>query len=714
MTRRILKYFRITVISLLILAVLSAGTVSLIFYFYPKDSVLVMIKEGAEKTLKRQVQIGSLDYSIRGVLLKDVTIYETTTDGGRVELFKAEEAVISFSILSLLKKDLKIDTVYLKKLYFVWQFEKDGSSNIKRLLTDMAEGKKPSGGSKQIRIKKILLDECTFKLVNPPERYKPLEGEYVVSSAIRIKENNYFKITDTRITLPEKRGEIFPEVEVTTSDGFKITGEAKLTDADITWTYGFAKKKLMLPFHTANGYIDSLEITRTTVKGHAKASCSLRNTSKKITAEGWCTVDLPTKTTYLSDISGDLDGSDVTIENMVIPPVGGIRKFSMRDISADLDDAAVFLPFIIPGVYGHVKGNISYDGRHYSGRIELSDAGYTGNAEFVSDVNTVVDINSGIIKKENIPLKLFGSGCTASVASTDGSFKSFYILLRADRIDTENIKFNKKKGSDSDGTADSGKTAQSSGGPGLNLKVNISGKIQVSEMTYDMLAFRNIVSDFSASGSTIKILSFSASIFGGRVMAAGKIDLSGSVPDTQVQVKYSGIKIQDIGFSNEKMKDRFFGFAEGSASLNFQMKENLLSTVKGSTIFTITRGKVVNTGVQNGLIVFLAELRYKLKDLEFNKIYGNIDINGSQFTINSFIFNAEDVRLMLTGNIDSDLNAKNMSMKLEFNQHFIKDIPRPAVTVMGEYASGSWYIIPFIINGNITDSKNIKMLKAEK
>ena len=123
---------------------------------------------------------------------------------------------------------------------------------------------------------------------------------------------------------------------------------------------------------------------------------------------------------------------------------------------------------------------------------------------------------------------------------------------------------------------------------------------------------------------------------------------------------------------------------------------------------------MVNTGIQDGLIIFLSELRYKLKDLEFNKIYGNLDISGKNFRINSFIFNSEDVRLSLNGSLNSDLIAKDINMKLEFNNHFIKDVPRPAVVMFGEYSSGKWYVIPFSLNGNITESKNMKMLKKNQ
>jgi len=51
---------------------------------------------------------------------------------------------------------------------------------------------------------------------------------------------------------------------------------------------------------------------------------------------------------------------------------------------------------------------------------------------------------------------------------------------------------------------------------------------------------------------------------------------------------------------------------------------------------------------------------------------------------------------------------------LEFNNHFIKDIPRPAMAMFNEYSSGSWFTIPFSINGAITEPKNIKMLKKNQ
>ncbi len=719
MTRRILKYLRITIISAVSLAVLSVAAVSLIFYFYPKDSVLAMIKNGAEKALKRQVTIESIEYSIRGILLNNVSVYEKLPDGNNSELVRCEEVVINFSIISILQKDIKIDSIYCKKFRLVWEFAKEGDNNLQRLFNDVSRGTDSSSGKTSVKIKKILLSEFSFVLVNPPQLYKPLEGEYIIDCTVNIEDDNKLSVSDAKIILPHKRGELYPEVQITTADEFKITGHTKLVNADIPWTYSFAKQKPDLPFQTVNGYVDSLEITAKTVKGHAKADSTLKGTSRTLTCDGWCTVDIPSRMIYLSEIKGKLNESSAKLNSMTISAAGGgIRKFNASDLSVNFSDARSFTKLVPSGLHGSVNGNLSYDGNTFSGKIELVNAGYTGNAEIVNDINTVLEINSGRLKKEAISCKIFGNNSTISVATTDGSFGNFYLIIRSDRIEADKIKFLKTESQS--GKSGTGENEENSGSSvstpdkGVNIKLNIAGKVQVKELLYEKYVVRNIDSEFRASGSSIKIPGLTADIFSGKMNGSGKIDISGNVPNAQVQVKYNNIKIQEIASNNENMKDRFFGFAEGTASLNFQIKENLLSTVKGNTTFSITRGKVVNTGVQNGLIIFLAELRYKLKDLEFQKIYGNINIASNIFIINSFIFNAEDVRLLMTGQIDSDLIAKNMSIKLEFNNHFIKDIPRPAVTVLGEYASGNWYIVPFSVNGSITDSNNIKMLKKNQ
>ena len=96
-----------------------------------------------------------------------------------------------------------------------------------------------------------------------------------------------------------------------------------------------------------------------------------------------------------------------------------------------------------------------------------------------------------------------------------------------------------------------------------------------------------------------------------------------------------------------------------------------------------------------------------MKDLEFNKIYGNISFDRNNYIIRSFIFNSEDIRLKIQGPINDKLDTTRLDINLEFTDHFIQDLPAVALGLRGN-KRGQWYIIPFIAQGNITEGKNIK------
>ena len=177
-------------------------------------------------------------------------------------------------------------------------------------------------------------------------------------------------------------------------------------------------------------------------------------------------------------------------------------------------------------------------------------------------------------------------------------------------------------------------------------------------------------------------------------------------------IGFNGIKVQKVAALSTKFKNRIYGVAKGNTNLKFLLNENFINTLKGKIIINIDNGKFVNTGVQNGLGVWLSELKYKLRDLEFRKIYGNIDVSGINYYINSFVLNSKDIRLKINGNINNNLISKKMNINLEFTKNFIQDLPTAAVAIsLRKNLQGSWYIIPFIVNGDITKSKNIVKIK---
>ncbi len=713
MIRKITKFTKIAIISVILLVLTLAISVSLLYYFYPEDSVMQIIKSRAEILLNRKIDIGSLHYSPKGIVIYDVTIYDKDADNKDVVLVKADEVVITFSIFSVIKKDFKLRTIYLNGLFINCIFDKDKKSNIEYLIREVKEKTMKDGGEKSIQLSKIILNECRLKITNPPEFVKPLEGEYLLNSSINIKEKKTFIISNTRLTLPLKRGMLYPELTIETAGEFSVRGKIKLENASLLWVYKFPRKDPGLPFDVINGQINDFEITKDHVKGYAKATSTLKTTKSILSAEGSATVDLHQLTVSLKDIKGKLNSSSVNVDNMLISTKqGGIKQFSFSNIVFQLGDLRYLLHSLPAGLSGAVRGLFSFDGKAFNGKVDLSGISYYNKTELIRDLNTTIEINNNTIRKENIPATILGSSSLFSIATTDNNFKNFYISINSEKLNINNIQFKKDANAIQEETplSENGTISSSK----LNIPVNITGKISIKELVYDDLIFKNCKANISTAGNLIKINNADALILSGALFALGTLDISGSSPVLQTSLKFNNIKIHDIKFKNEKLNNRLFGFADGTANLNLQIRDNAAETIKGNATFTVTKGKVVNTGVQDGLIVFLSELRYKLKDLEFNKIYGNIEIAGNNFNINSFIFNSEDIRLSINGRIDKDLTAKDMNMKLEFNNHFIKDVPRPAVAVFNEYLSGKWYVIPFSLNGNITESKNMKMLKKSQ
>jgi hypothetical protein len=686
------------IITVITLAAALAVSVSLIYYFYPEDSVKEIIKNRTETLLDRKIDIGSLHYSYKGIVIYNVTIYDKTADGAETVLVKADEAVINFSLFSVINKDFKIRTIYFRGLAVNCIFDKDEKSNIELLITELKEKTSRGESDKNIQLSKIILNDCRIKITNPPAFVKPLEGEYRIDGTVLFKENSAFAISDTKLTLPLKRGILYPELNVETAGEFNIKGKVKIENSSLLWVYKFASRDPGLPFDIINGQVNDFEITKDHVKGYAKATSTLKNTKSILSADGGCTVDINTRDVYLKDIKGKINSSSANVDNMLISArLGEIQKFSFTNIAFQLGDLRFIIDALPSALSGTVKGALSFDGKNFNGKIDASNISYKDKTELFSGLNTSLDINNNMIRKENIPLTILGSSSSISIATTDNKFKNFYISVNSEKININNIHFN-----------------EGTGGAKIDIPVSITAKINIKELVYDDFIFKNTKANISASGDVVKINNADASILNGTIAGIGTIGLSEASPLLQASLRFNNIKIHDIKFKNENLNKRLFGFAEGTANLNLQLKENAAETIKGNATFTVTKGKVVNTGVQDGLIVFLSELRYKLKDLEFNKIYGNIDIAGNNFKINSFIFNSEDLRLTISGRIDKDLNAKDMNMKLEFNNHFIKDVPRPAVAVFNEYASGKWFVIPFSLNGNITDSKNMKMLKKNQ
>jgi hypothetical protein len=363
------------------------------------------------------------------------------------------------------------------------------------------------------------------------------------------------------------------------------------------------------------------------------------------------------------------------------------------DFDFSISDIRSLIREVPNELYGRASGSISYSGEKLNTGIKLMNIGFDLKKKLVSGINTELNIRNNIFKNENMKIKIMDNPCLVSVASTSGLLKKIFL-----NITTEHFVVKMKS---------NGSTQ-----PPFTLPFQITGKISANKVIADPVTITGLNIIYTASGKTIDIRKLGAYIMGGSINGSGQIDMAGKVPGATLKTLFNNIKVQDLASLSENFKGRMFGVADGRVNLSCKLGKDILKTVKGVAEVIIDKGKLANTGIQNGLGVWLSELKYKLKDLEFNKIYGNISLNGITYFINSFQLQSEDIQLKLRGKIDDNLIAENLFLNLEFTQKFIQDLPAPAIRIgLRKNLRGKWYVIPFVLNGDITKSKNLKRIR---
>lgn len=681
---KIVKVFTISATSILLLATIGAV---LFVKFYPMENLLAFLTAQAEAALGRKVFVKNIGYSLGGVTLEGVKIYESDSENSPV-LLASEYVGLGFSLISLLQLDLDFDTLTVQNATCNIVFDAKGESNIQRLIQSMSH-KKNSGLS--VKISHISLSNAAIALENPPKFLAPLAGTYLVTGKIRIDKT--ITIHSCSIKLPQSRGKISPEltVEILKND-FRITGFVVIENVSLLWVYQWGNTAA-LPYNYVNGKVANLIITKHFITGYTNATSTLIDTNKLFRVEGACHVDLDAKSVYISQTAGSVENSTFFLDYLNFTLGGKLVRFNVKKISASLSDLRPLLKFIPSKLFGMVEGYLSYAEGLYNGNLSLVSCGWDPETKIISDLQTTLAITDNIFNNTDIPFKLYASPCLLSIASTDRSLSKLFINVSSDAV-----------------SIDSAKNKFSSSDEPFNVPMHISGSININQLLCQPYKVSSVQLNYDLSGNSLIIQGFQFLYANGRVTGNGTIRIPQGPAQASLTLNFDNLQAQDIIYPNQKIRNRFFGIIQGNSKIDFELSDNILQTAKGNVEFTVDRGKLVDTGIQNGLGIFLSELRYKLRDLEFNKIYGNIDIKGTAYQMKSFIFNSNNIRLKITGNFDMNLNASPLNIGLEFTKAFIQDLPAPSQLVMDKYLRGDWYMIPFIMNGDMTESKNLQRL----
>ncbi len=682
------KPFKIGIILSGVVFIAIASLIAAIYYFFPIEKVKNIVARQAEASLSRKVVVGHIRYGIRGIHLSDVTVFDGLSDKDPL-LAKISECRLGIHLRSLLSFELNFDYINMEGLSLDITY-KNGISNIERFIDDY--NKTPTS----TKIDMVYLSGAQLTLKNAPEDLKPLLGTYHINSTIDISAKNTITALDTIIHLPENRGVIKTDiVTITAKEGnFLLKSNLTLERCSLLWVYGW-KSGAPLPFRTFDGRITDLAITPTEVKGRVKGSSRIGE-GKIITADGSCTVTIATKHTLISAVEATSGNSSAYVKLLSIPSTGNIDRLVVQKLSASLQDLQPLLPFLPKTVRGNISGSFSYEGGLVNANVKISGGTIGTDGNIARNINETIQIVNNSFRKENIFVTIYDTPFTISIATNGNKFNSFIVNARAKEmtIDTELSK------SDGIGSSITGFPAE------------IIGSLSIDRLFVEKYAFSGVRASFAASRKQVEFNSFSAKCFGGDISGRSTIDFSKNAADIETSLSFHKIKVQQIAELNEKIKKRFFGTAQGKSEFSFRAgKEGeTMKTMKGKLEFTITNGKLVDTGLQNGLGAALSEMKYKLKDLEFSKIAGNFSILGTNYYVNHFEFIAPDIHLKLEGYFDKEFEG-DMKLNLKFNKNFIQDVPNPALLRLNKYKQGGWYIIPFAVKGAITKSENYRRLK---
>ncbi|MDY6934470.1 MAG: AsmA family protein [Spirochaetota bacterium] len=685
---KVFKYISIIFLSVIFLIVLGSA---LIIYYFPKDKLLQIITIKAEDSLTRKVEIGGLNYNYRGLILNDLSIYNGLSDEDEI-LAVAQTAIIRFSLLPLLQRQLDINKIIINQLKLNLIYN-NGKFNLQNLIGDLKDNQGESSIS--TTISSISLRDTEITLQNPPKRLKPLEGRYILHGTIEMEGKREFRISDCNIILPENRGRLSSDMRLALfDDDFELLGDVKLYNCSLKWVYQW-NRGIPLPYNDFSGKIKRLKITKKSVNGYVIGKSSIAKSDITLNANGACSVKIPEKRVLISDIKASTKNSNINISEILLSFKGKLLKLRVAGNDILINDLKPFIKILPAELNGRVSADFYRLNEIYNGKFNLKNVIY--KAGLLSDINANILIKNNTFQNEDVPLKLWKQPCKASIATTDGNFKKIFLNLHSEEINLKRMRGNRK------GTRYSK----------INLPFEINGKITIDNLTYNMYQLSNLSLNYSLLNNDLSLNKLYSQFAQGNINGKGIVYLSRSIPSLKISTTFDSMKLQNMSRYYEKLNNKFFGVLNGSANLECRIEENMniLNSLSGEMEFFIEKGKIVDTGIQEGLGMWLSELKYKLRDLEFNKIYGNCKILGSNLYINSFIFNAPHIRLNVSGYFNRKL-AGSTKILLEFTPDFVQDLPNPAFFLqLRKYRQGNWYIIPFESTGeNIADSRSIKRL----
>ena len=683
--RKIIKFFLI----LSAASILSIGILTLLFFlFFPKDKISSVIVSKARSTLNRHIEAGKIDYSAGGIKIHSVKIHETDSAESEV-MISIKSVSVRFSLLSLLKDDFQLKKIYFNDAEINIRYD-NGKYNLKSLIDDMKQNNSGDGASKP----DIKFSNCMVNLISTENEYNPARGSYIFGGDLSF-DGEIIEADNFSVTLPESRGNIETEFIVTKeNDKTVISGNLNILKLRLDWLYQI-KNITGLPFVEANGKLSAFVLKDGIIEGKAEAKSQMSK-GGFLEADGKLKIIFSEKNITVEDAEASLNHSKAKVTYLNIITTGPQINFTAASSDLMLQDIFPYLNFIPSGIDGHYKGAASYRAHKLNLEGDLSNGSFLKTKNLITGVNTKISVKNNIFSHENISFTFRNKPASISIASLDESLENFAANISIPDAETDDFSIL--------GEA----LGQSKSSPS---KTTVKGTLSLGQIKFKKGVAEKVNLKFSKSGNTLSVPSISFNLFD--ALFAGEFyisDLSGK-GNGNFKMRFSNLKIQKLSELDDNFSDRAFGIAEGKAEGNFSLSATKISDeLNYHSEFSITNGKITNTGLQNNLGFLLDPLKHKLRDIEFNRIYGSFDAYGPKYSIRQIAFTSRDIKLSVAGDVNKDKSG-NINIKLEFNNDFIADIPNIAYINLSKYKSGKWYLIPIRAKGSdITKKDNYNIV----
>ncbi len=670
-------------------------SVVILILLFPKERITVLVAEEAGKMIHRKVAISELTVGFHGLRARKVSVHDGPTSDDPL-LLSAGAVDMAFDLSSLLDRKFIVHALYMEDVNLNLRFDEDEITNVEKLIRDL-QTEKDASTRAEMELSRISFTDLAVNVINPPDDpFGPLEGRWEATGTVDLPGGDLIEVSDTRIHLPAG-GAVLANIDITTGGdtAFSIRGTAELENAEITWTYRWAGERI-LPFNRATGIVKNLFINSRQVSGNADLTSVIHGSPHDAKINGFYRVDWEEETVELTGTRVAFHRSDLLLAKMIYNYGTDYLLMEGNSKGATVADLRVPFPELPEELAGTVSGNFNYANGIISGKVALRKISYGKGDPLVHDLSLETVINKNEFRVENVPLVLMGNRGKVSLAATGGKKPKIYCNLTMPDFAPPSSD-NKKKTSL----------------PRVEVPLTVSGRIILGKLRLKPWILEDLNLDYTLSGNSVNVRRFSAEGFGGSLYGKGEVSLTSS-PSLKSFVSLRQVKLQRITDHSEELKNRIFGIVTGRGTLELPLTDFSVKKITGSFQFRVDQGKIVNTGVQNGLGLLLSEMRHKLRDLEFNSITGDADISSGMIHINSFRFEAPEIRMRMNGSMNTDLEARPfVNLHLYFTRRFIKDLPQPAVTLMGlekNYSNG-WFHLPFIIKGDITKSGNISRVR---